>query len=326
MNHWWVNQNQTYKQESAGGYLWSPKRNANGHRNPFYEFMRAVAPGDLIFSFAGTVIPAISMAQSFAYESPKPAEFGNAGPNWDNVGWRVDAYYIELDHRIRPADHMDQIGPCLPELYSPLMQSGKGLQGVYLTRVNARLAKLLKQLIGQEVRLFDQFMPDQAMTPRDTAIGLVEWEDHLRQTIEADESLDSTERQSVIIARRGQGKFKEAVMCVENICRITGVRDIEHLRASHIKPWRDCRTTVERLHGENGFLMTPTIDHLFDRGFISFDNNGDLLRAPAVNPDSLKRMGVEPERRVNVGQFSDGQKQYLDYHRDSVFLQARVRG
>jgi hypothetical protein len=44
VRYWWVNQNQTYEQETRGGYLWSPKRNANDRRNPFYEFMREVAP------------------------------------------------------------------------------------------------------------------------------------------------------------------------------------------------------------------------------------------------------------------------------------------
>jgi hypothetical protein len=48
-----VNQNQTFAQETAGGYLWSPKRSKNGARNPFYEFMREVAPGDLVLSFEG---------------------------------------------------------------------------------------------------------------------------------------------------------------------------------------------------------------------------------------------------------------------------------
>jgi hypothetical protein len=45
MRYWWVNQNQTFRQEFAGGYLWSPKRNANDVRNPFYETMREVSPG-----------------------------------------------------------------------------------------------------------------------------------------------------------------------------------------------------------------------------------------------------------------------------------------
>src|SRR5471030_2543234 len=93
MKFWWVNQNQTFRQEIKGGYIWSPKRNANGHRNPFYEFMREVAPGDLIFSFCDTQIKAIAKVEKFAYTCPKPAEFGNAGTNWNEVGWRVDVQY-----------------------------------------------------------------------------------------------------------------------------------------------------------------------------------------------------------------------------------------
>lgn len=55
MRYWWVNQNQTFRQEIEGGYLWSPKRNKNGNRNPFYEFMREVAPGDIVLSFCDTL-------------------------------------------------------------------------------------------------------------------------------------------------------------------------------------------------------------------------------------------------------------------------------
>ena len=79
VRYWWVNQNQNHRHELGGGYLWSPKRNANGARNPFYESMREVAPGDLVFSFVDTRIAALGVAESYCYESPKPEEFGNAG-------------------------------------------------------------------------------------------------------------------------------------------------------------------------------------------------------------------------------------------------------
>jgi len=80
---------QTFRQEIEGGYLWSPKRNKNGHRNPFYEFMREVAPGDIVFSFFDTRIAALGIVGGFCRESPKPEEFGNAGANWSQIGWRV---------------------------------------------------------------------------------------------------------------------------------------------------------------------------------------------------------------------------------------------
>jgi len=66
LQYWWVNQNQTATAEWSGEYLWSPKRNANGHRSPFYEYMREVIPGDLILSFVKTQIPRIGIARSYA--------------------------------------------------------------------------------------------------------------------------------------------------------------------------------------------------------------------------------------------------------------------
>ena len=90
MRYWWVNQNQTYRQEIEGGYLWSPKRKTNNQRNPFYESMREVAPGDVTFSFFDTRIAALGIARSYCYESPKPTEFGSAGAYWGAIGWKVD--------------------------------------------------------------------------------------------------------------------------------------------------------------------------------------------------------------------------------------------
>lgn len=329
MRFWWVNQNQTFRQETGGGYLWSPKRRSDGGRNPFYEFMREVAPGDLIFSFQGTYIRAIAIAGSYAYESPKPAEFGNAGPNWNAIGWRIDASYVHLDKQVRPADHIEQLAGELPERYAPLQADGRGKQGVYLTFVPPRMANLLMALIGdQAIQLRSMLQtvsepsaPD-ARTP--TAIGLAEWEEHLIDTIKRNPELSETERESLIMARRGQGLFKQNVMQIETQCRITKVDRIEHLRASHIKPWRDCQDSGERLSAANGLLLTPTIDHLFDRGFISFEDDGELLISPAAHLLSLRKMGLTTERSVNVGRFSDEQRHFLGYHREDVFLQARV--
>ena len=77
------------------------------------------------------------------------------------------------------------------------------------------------------------------------------------------------------------------------------------------------------MDGENGLLLTPTVDHLFDRGFISFENNGDVLVSPVAHRKSLKRMGIEVAARVNVGVFSEGQRRHLEFHREAVFLEAR---
>ena len=319
MRFWWVNQNQTYRHEIQGGYLWSPKKNANGARNPFYESMREVSPGDLIFSFKDTRIVAIGIAQSYCWENPKPLEFGTAGQNWENVGWKVKVEFTELKNIIRPKDHMAVLGSYLPEKYSPLQPNGNGLQSVYLTELPKPLAEMLMGLIGQEVTALS--LAAQAVKPV-PADDLDYWEHKLELDIVGDSSVRETERLAIVRARVGQGLFKERVSMIETKCRITGVENPVHLVASHCKPWRDS-SNEERLDGENGLLLTPSIDHLFDRGFIGFENNGKLIISPVAHRPSLVRMGVESEQIVNVGGFSSGQKQFLDFHRNSVFLESR---
>jgi hypothetical protein len=68
-------------------------------------------------------------------------------------------------------------------------------------------------------------------------------------------------------------------------------------------------------------LLTPSIDHLFDRGFISFENSGNLI-SPVAHRPSLQRMGIDTADAVNVGGFTSGQKEFLDFHRNAVLLQS----
>jgi hypothetical protein len=328
MRYWWVNQNQTYRQEIDGGYMWSPKVSKNGKLNPFYEFMREVAAGDLIFSFADTRIKAVGIALSPCYDCAKPMEFGAAGRVWGDTGWRVDVRWRELREQVKPKDHMEFLSPFLPTKYSPLQATGSGLQGIYLTELPDSLADALVQIMGKEAaetrQIARSYVSDVA-DPTLPAQAQAEWEEDLAKRVEQDSRIPVTEKRQVILARRGQGEFRKSVSKIERACRITQVNRPEHLIASHCKPWRDCESNDERLDGENGLLLTPTVDHLFDRGFISFENNGDLLVSPVVHKESLKRMGIPPDERRNVGAFSEGQRQYLEYHRDSVFLEARVR-
>ncbi len=203
MRYWWVNQNQTYRHEVPGNYLWSPKRNANGNRNPFYDFMREVAPGDVVFSFADTLIKAIGIVSSNAYEAPKPLEFGQAGAYWDNIGWRVDVRFAELRLPIRPSEHMQVLGPRLPHVYSPLQEDGRGLQGVYLTRLSELLAGALVDLLGAEARDVIRGHRAAEERPLQPAIGLVEWEEHEMNRLRMDADIPETTRKAVVICSIG---------------------------------------------------------------------------------------------------------------------------
>jgi putative restriction endonuclease len=174
--------------------------------------------------------------------------------------------------------------------------------------VGPSLAEVLLGLIGQEVASV-------ASTARDVkpvaADDLDLWERKLERQLANDPTVPETERLTIICARTGQGLFKERVAKIETRCRITGVENPVHLIASHCKPWRDA-TNEERVNGENGLLLTPSIDHLFDRGFIGFEDNGKLIISPVAHHPSLQRMGIDTTKVVNVGGFTSGQKKFLD--------------
>ena len=135
-NAWWVNQNQTLKEEIAGGYLWSPKTNKNGAFNQFYENMKSVAPGDIVFSYADQKIRHIGYVLGRAVRATKPAEFGTRGDVWSDDGWLVCRrfYWRQLENPIRPKEYISELLPTLPAKYSPLQQNGDGLQSVYIRR------------------------------------------------------------------------------------------------------------------------------------------------------------------------------------------------
>jgi putative restriction endonuclease len=325
MRYWWVNQNQTFRQEIDGGYLWSPKRNKNGHRNPFYEFMREVAPGDVVLSFCDTRIAALGIISGYCRESPKPEEFGSAGTNWSQIGWRVGVRWLRLSNAMRPKDHIARLRSELSSKYAPLTPDGNGLQSVYLTEISPGLASALFSLIGAEAHRVADVGHQVSQIERDSPAperDIEEWERRIEASIDTDAAIPQTERVALVQARRGQGLFRDNVRSIEHACRITRVERMEHLIASHIQPWRDS-SNEERLDGENGLLLTPTVDHLFDKGFISFEDTGQLIVSPVADPLSLKRMGIDRNSRANVGAFSQGQRRYLDFHRENVLRMAR---
>jgi predicted restriction endonuclease len=95
---------------------------------------------------------------------------------------------------------------------------------------------------------------------------------------------------------------------------VTGIAIPELLRASHIKPWCDCEPK-ERLDPDNGLLLAVHIDGLFDRGFISFDENGRILISPKLRSENLKLFGISPDSQIT--QIHPGHHKYLALHRAS---------
>ena len=308
MRYWWVNQNQTYRHEVPGGYLWSPITRADGARNHFYDTMKDASPGDVVFSFCDTFIKAVGIVTHKAEPSVKP-NFGTAGSNWSQFGWLVQVEFQELARPVHPKSHMQLLAPLLPRKYSPLLHNGNGLQGVYLTEVPELMASALEALVGPQFTLSQG-----EVLKQDEPASQIEAE---LATLQGRTDIEATEKRQLVNARIGQGLFKNNVRLNEHACRVTRVQQLHHLRASHIKPWKDSNDE-EKLHGCNGLLLAPHVDHLFDRGFISFEGNGELVVAGAMELDVLKAWNITIPR--NVGTFNADQRHFLEHHREHVLL------
>ena len=134
----------------------------------------------------------------------------------------------------------------------------------------------------------------------------------------ADEELETasdTEKESIIKSRLGQGKFRDNLLNYWSGCAVSGVTLPAFLRASHIKPWRDC-TNAERLDTYNGLLLNTTLDAAFDRGFISFADDGGILISTALK-DHADELSIS--EHMSLKSVNDLHRKYLDWHRRHVF-------
>lgn len=306
MRYWWVSQNKTFTHEVGGGYLWSPQTDNRGRRVAAYDFMTEIESGDVVFSFAGTYIQAVGLATGGAFESLKPEVFGKSGDVWGEVGWKVPVEFARLDTPIRPAHHMHILEPLLPAKHSPIRANGVGNQR-YLFPVPEVMAQALLALSGQP-----ELPTLTALTPGLDGMTLEPNE----QEIVLQPEMSETEKAQLVLARRGQGLFRQRVRAFEPVCRVTGVAAEELLIASHIKPWKGT-TPQERLDGNNGLFLSPHIDKLFDGGLISFSRKGQMLVSSQLDPTVLPKWSVDPDR--DYGRFNSSQEYFLDHHRESVW-------
>ena len=145
-------------------------------------------------------------------------------------------------------------------------------------------------------------------------------EDAVEQHIQSDVELADTVKKQVVLARRGQGDFRRNVLARGSVCRLTGLANPALLVASHIKPWRVCASASERLSGANGLMLAPHVDRLFDKGLISFQDDGKVLRSSLLDSADLEKLGLVNACNRGTPPFDDEQAVFLNYHRDHVFL------
>ncbi|HEX8222492.1 MAG TPA: HNH endonuclease signature motif containing protein [Allosphingosinicella sp.] len=304
MRYWWVNHSKKGPTEVEEGYLWSPKHGAKGAQIQFYENMRRAKIGEAVFSCVNGQIAHVGRITSPAQTAAKPD--GYMDEVWDQDGWNLSVEWEALPQPVRPGEIISELRPSLPNSHSPIRENGR-LNQVYLTEISREMFDIIMRTAEGETTKAWQAV----MRARRRSRG--------PQGRPEKRTPPETERIKSGKIRIGQGLFRIRIRQFgEERCRITGIRNPRLLVASHIKPWRDC-CSAERLDGANGFLLTPDVDRLFDRGLISFENDGRVKVSRTVTDQDLQRLGLNGLRKRNIGPVAEEQMVYLGYHRKHIF-------
>jgi putative restriction endonuclease len=301
--YWWVNHKYSAAPQLTGDYLRASERDRNGSRNESFHNLTRVQPGDLVFAFADGAVRAVGIALRSAIEAPAPAQ----------RQWHLPVRYLQLQVPLNPKAHMLKLKQVLPRSHAPLRPTGLRNPAVYLACVSDAMSAVLRQLLDEQLEDIEAQI--------NAAVGSELADDWIETAIQRRTDISSVDRQQLIRARHGQGVYRRNLEKIENACRVTGLLDRRHLRATHIKPWSASEDS-EKLDGCNGLLLSPHIAHLFARGYISFADDGELLLSRHLNPAVLKSWTVRPS--LTVGKFQPQQCQYLEYHRREVFDRAEI--
>ena len=126
-----------------------------------------------------------------------------------------------------------------------------------------------------------------------------------------------TERSGLVTSRVGQGAYRKRIIHRwEYKCAVTNFNKLDILIASHIVPWSKA-TDHERLDVNNGLLLSPTYDALFDKHLITFDNKGKIQLSDKIENSAYQKIGVTGKEQIT--DLSMYNVQYLNRH-NQIFL------
>lgn len=126
-----------------------------------------------------------------------------------------------------------------------------------------------------------------------------------------------TTAKTEIETRLGQGKYRKDLIALWRKCAVTEFERVDLLIASHIKPWNQS-TDSERIDPFNGLLLTPTLDKLFDRGYISFTDDGSLIISPLLGERDISLLGINSSMKLYKVEARC--LPYLKFHREVVYV------
>lgn len=124
------------------------------------------------------------------------------------------------------------------------------------------------------------------------------------------------ERKYVRDVRITQHLFRKSLLFKNQNCQICNLHITELLVASHIKPWRICEGD-EKIDVDNGLLLCPNHDLLFDKGYITFDSSGMILISRVLDIETQKNLNIATGMKLKMSQ---GNARYMEWHRENLFI------
>ena len=149
-------------------------------------------------------------------------------------------------------------------------------------------------------------------------ITLIDYADKARKIDKEidDLKIEGKTKEAMVKVRVNQGVFRDRLFSRYNKCCLCNVNNPQLLVASHIKPWSVCQDS-EKLLVDNGFLMCPNHDSLFDNGLITFNDDGRIIISDKIDDVNKTYLNIRDDMKINV---IEGNVPFLKYHREHVYV------
>ncbi|NMY90052.1 HNH endonuclease [Pseudomonas oryzihabitans] len=293
MNFYWVNVGKTFNEALLENFLWAPiqskSKSGKAKKLRHWEVVSEITRGDVIFCAYNRHLTKVAIAVSDAYPTPRPTsrEF----KEWNNEGNRVDVTFNNNTRAVLKKQIAEQFladfnDSCDPPLFN---QSG-GLNQIYMSKLSNEAGQFLLEATNTLGDFIDKIITEGSI-----------------------KTISETTRETIILARVGQGRFREDLLNKwSGKCCLTGLDMPNLLVASHIVPWASS-TNKERLDFRNGLLLSPHIDRLFDSGLISFADDGKVLISNKLKKKARLIFGLSEES--SIGTLHEETRNYMKRHR-----------
>lgn len=129
---------------------------------------------------------------------------------------------------------------------------------------------------------------------------------------------EPVKHQPVRYVRDGQDEYRKKLLAECPFCPITMINEESLLIASHIKPWA-VSDTFERTDPNNGFILSPLYDKLFDKGYITFSDDKRVSISNWLSRQVKDRIGIKENQLFQFLPINSNRIKYLQYHRETVF-------